>query len=335
MKLIRVNDYADIIRENCMKMIDSALAQPTLSSKFNMNVDLKDVLPILKDKAQLMFSERAYAKLVLLVTHNEKEVAAHGTAFRITDKELGSAFLVDDILVYPQEATGGTVDSNDAEYGPWMSRLPDEIFNNLRFQAHSHVRMDVKPSGTDLSFYHRMMQTVPNFYIFFILNKRMEMWCEIYDIERNIYFEDGDVDTTVLLGAGDDSVKFLDSIKQNVIPKVYPTWSGGTAAAAANKPAFMADATKPAADPKPSKKEKKTRGRPRKNPPDQVPQRSDGGTGRSSKSQRCSEPNSAGSGVYRTDGDNVLGTNASGTRTIYNPNFGKAVADYLSGGKQP
>lgn len=323
MKLIHVGEYADLIRANCMEMLNSALAQPTLSSKFDMTVDLKDILPELKDKANLVFSARAYAKLVLLVTHSDKEVAAHGTAFRIAPKEQESSFLVDDIFIYPQEATAATVDSNDKEYGPWLGRQPDEIFNNLRFQVHSHVRMSTTPSGTDRSFYHKLMQTTPNFYIFFIINKQLEVWCEIYDIERNIYFENGDIKHSVLLGVDDDSLKFLDSMTANVQAKKYSEYAYTTPPT--NKPAFTADATKP------SEEEKKTRGRPRKNPSQQ-------NTGERSGIERASnssETDKSGVCLHREGREYETGTNTAGTRTVYNPNFGKAVVDYLTqGGKQ-
>lgn len=321
MKLISVTEYADVIRENCMKMVDSALLQPAMSTKFTMSVDLKDVLPALLGTAQLLFSAKAYAKLAFLVTHNDKEVAAHGTVFRMEPVEQGSTFLVDDILVYPQEAAAATVESDDEAYGYWLSRQPDDVFNHLRFQAHSHVAMAVSPSGTDLSFYKKLMEQITDFYIFFIINKRMEVWCEIYDLERNIYFENGDVKTIVLFDAGDDSEIFMQTIKDNVKTKavVYNASTGyGYGYKGNNAVKTYENPDKSGALPPYNEKKRKTP--------------------KATNPTPCSKPNNSettvGIDTGRTrvsDGDGVHGqsSNPTGTRTVYNPNFGAALAQYL------
>lgn len=313
MKPIRIDAYGDVIRQNCLDMINAALKQPALSTKFNMSVDLKDILPVMKGNAEIVFSAKAYAKMLFLVDEMEKEVAVHGTVFRL-DPIPGTlaTFFVDDIFVYPQEAAAATVESNDEKYGPWLSQLPDAVFNNLRFQAHSHVNMGVRPSGTDEAFYSKLLLDVQDFYIFMIINKSMCTWAQIMDITNNVMYETDDILTSVIFDVGDTSVTFLEEIKKNVIPKVY---------AYAPTPAMIVTPigarSSPATESKDSKKKNKC---PSGN--------SNGTTIPTSRGSTDSKR----SGLSGTNGNNAKGTNSKGARTIYNPDFGKAVAEHLYNG---
>ena len=215
--------YTALIRKSCVAMLDAALKQPSLASKFNFAVDLKDVLPKYTGRAELIFTAKAYAKMICMVMHDTKEVAVHGTVRRCTTALPDTAgFFVDDVFVYPQEATAATVEASDS-YGYWLARQPAEIFNHLRFQAHSHVNMGVSPSTTDETFYRKLMMEVKDFYIFIIINRRLEVWCEIYDIENNLLYEQADISTNVLYSdtEGDDTFGFTKVLKEMVVPKVY------------------------------------------------------------------------------------------------------------------
>ena len=212
-----------LIRENCAAMVDSALKQPNMSTRFNLSVDLKEVLPKYTGKAEVIFSAIAYSKLICMVMHDNREVAVHGSVNRcIAQDPANAGFYVDDIYIYPQEVTTATVEASDA-YGYWVARQPDDIFNRMRFQAHSHVSMGVTPSGVDQTFYQKLMVEVQDFYIFLIINKRMEVWCEIYDIENNVLYETADVTTNVAFSdvVGDDSCGFTKTLKELVVSKVY------------------------------------------------------------------------------------------------------------------
>ena len=223
MKPIKLDEYIDLIRKSCIDMVDAALKQPALSAKFNLSVDLKDVLPEYTSKAELIFSATAFAKLISMVMYDNREVAVHGSVVRceaLAPENTG--FFVDDVYLYPQEATSATVEASDA-YGYWIARLPENTFNCLRFQAHSHVNMGVTPSSVDENFYHKLMVEVGDFYIFLIVNKRLDMWCEIYDIENNVLYETADVSTWVIYSdiPDDNSVTFNKTLKELVVTRVW------------------------------------------------------------------------------------------------------------------
>lgn len=256
MKPIRVDSYAEIIRTNCMSMLESALKSPTLSDKFNLSVNLKELIPVMKGGAVVTFSARAYSKLVYIVHHEDKEVAVHGTIFRTENKEPDIAtFLVDDIFVYPQEVTGTFAEATD-DYGDWLAHQPDEVFNHLRFQAHSHVRMAVSPSGVDTTYYGKILTGITDFYVFMILNKSMDVWCEIYDVENNIYYEKQDVIPVVQFSEdpADDSAALNTILKKNVTAKTYA--ASGYSYTRPASPSFIAEPATPKDEKK--KKGKKT-----------------------------------------------------------------------------
>jgi hypothetical protein len=120
-----------------------------------------------------------------LVRRTSTEVQWHGLVTKIDE----DSYVVDDILVYPQIATAATVTSDDEAYFKWLNELPDEQFNAIRFQGHSHVNMHASPSGTDDDYYETLVQHIKDYYIFFILNKRGEYHIEFYDIANNRVYE--------------------------------------------------------------------------------------------------------------------------------------------------
>lgn len=169
-------------------------------------------------RATLYFTEVAWAKMQYLVAAYDSEVAWHGTVKRV---EAGkSDFVVTDIFVYPQEVTGATVNTDQKGYREWMygteddpdSGLPDEIFNNLKFHGHSHVRMDTSPSPTDLEHQQSLVSQLDNdmFYIFIIMNKDNKRTVMIHDKAANTLFETEDVDVKVIR---DENVGFLKLMK--------------------------------------------------------------------------------------------------------------------------
>ena len=174
-------------------------------------------------KATLYFTEMAYLKMVTLVREFDKEVAWHGVAFRGDDPEKDE-YIIKDILVYPQEVTGATVNTDQEGYQTWLMSHEDEVFNNIRMQGHSHVNMGVSPSTVDTSLYERILDQLDDtmFYIFLIWNKRGEKTIKIYDLAKNILFETGDVEVkTTDEGMGLE--EFLANAKEMV--KTKPTTS--------------------------------------------------------------------------------------------------------------
>lgn len=171
-------------------------------------------------KAVLYFTEIAYLKMLTLVREFSKEVAWHGIAKRKEDEE--DAYVISDILVYPQEVTGSTVNTDQEEYQTWLMERDDEEFNNIRMQGHSHVSMSTSPSTVDTTLYERILEQLDDdmFYIFLIWNKRNEKTIKIYDLAKNVLFETADVTVSVL--DGDIGLEaFINTAKDMVQEKKY------------------------------------------------------------------------------------------------------------------
>ncbi len=171
-------------------------------------------------KARLFFDERAWQKMNTLVREFSSEVAWHGTAKRGENDD----YIISDIIVYPQEVTGATVNTDQTEYEKWLMTLDDENFNNLRMQGHSHVNMSTTPSSVDISHQERILDQLENnmFYIFLIWNKRGEKTIKIYDLAKNILFETADVEVRIIREEN-GLEEFLESAKKAVKTKTYGT----------------------------------------------------------------------------------------------------------------
>lgn len=171
-----------------------------------------------KNKVQVLFRPEAYCKMTTLIKSCDKEIAWHG----IVDRLENGAYLISDIMMYPQEITGATVTSNDEKYPMWLMQHPDEIFNKIRFQGHSHVNFGATPSGVDTTLYNNMLQTLSedDFYIFFIMNKKAEYWIQIYNLAENTVYEKDDIELAILLQSGETMDTWYDTqTAENIIEK--------------------------------------------------------------------------------------------------------------------
>lgn len=143
------------------------------------------------EKPKIIFSTQAYLKMLCLTHGTTKEIAWHSTV-----KREGNTFNVLDTLCYPQEVTGTTVTTDDKLYSDWMMKLSNEEANSIRLQGHSHVNMQVTPSGVDTNYYQTLLQVLPadSFYIFIVMNKRNDMHVLLYDLQKNTLYETKDIE---------------------------------------------------------------------------------------------------------------------------------------------
>lgn len=150
-----------------------------------------------EDRATLVFTERAYSKMMALVNGFSTEVAWHGTCRR--DDEDSSKFIIDDILIYPQVVTGATVNTDQGPYQTWLYQLEDGVFNNLRMHGHSHVNFSTSPSKTDLDHQAKILSQLEDdmFYVFIIWNQKGEHTIKIYDLKNNTLYDDSDITVVV------------------------------------------------------------------------------------------------------------------------------------------
>ena len=218
-KAIRLTESA--IEEIYKDFVEAMKSVKMSDGKFTFTKTLGTV----DRKATLYFSELAYLKMITLVREFDKEVAWHGIAYRGDDPEKDE-YVVSDILVYPQEVTGATVNTDQKGYEAWLMSHDDDVFNNIRMQGHSHVNMGTTPSAVDTSLYDRILEQLDEtmFYIFLIWNKRGEKTIKIYDLAKNVLFETSDI-TVVTLDEGLGIADFLDNAKAMVKEKAYSYWN--------------------------------------------------------------------------------------------------------------
>ena len=166
------------------------------------------------EKAVLRFTRQAMDKMKTLVRLCEKEIAWHGT---VTKEKVGkqTVYTVLDVLMFPQEVTATTVKGIPTEYAIWNASLPDEVYSHMRFHGHSHVNMGTSPSGVDTNYQDEMLETLEDFYIFVIINKRDDMWMKIADVQDNIVYEKDDIIVEVE-GKNDYDEWATESIKNNL-----------------------------------------------------------------------------------------------------------------------
>lgn len=188
-------------------------------------VTFTDVFTPTGQKAIIWFTPDAYTKMIALIQDSDKEVAWHGVAHRVDD-HVGE-YVISDILVYPQEVTGSTVNTDQAEYETWLMQQDDDVFNNLRMQGHSHVRMETFASATDLEHQAKIVQQLEGdmFYIFMIWNKYFKFTAKIYDLKINTLYEPGDI-SVQMIGASKGLIDFITEARAMVKVKTYSNYGG-------------------------------------------------------------------------------------------------------------
>lgn len=186
-------------------------------ANLNTSVVLKD-----EEKAVVRLEVEARKKLLALVDRCDKEIGWHGVIER--DTENPKLFIIKDIVVFPQEVTGATVDPDAEAYTKWLYNMDgegvtEEQFEHLRYHGHSHVNMATFPSGTDTTFQKNIMENCEDFYVFSIHNKSGSIWANIYDVENNVIYENNDI---IWEGCIDEAQAWAsEQIKKKVTTKTY------------------------------------------------------------------------------------------------------------------
>lgn len=209
-RLIKLTEeHEGLIQE----MVQKIKGTKMLSGEFKFTAKL----PEIDRKAFVFFTPEAYSKMLSLIMTFDKEVGWYGTAKRHGELD-DDIYVIDDILVFPQEVTGVTVDSDDERRIEWFNTISDEELMNIRCDCHSHVNMGTSPSGTDDKEVEAVLENLDGdaFRIFMIWNKKLEFTCRIFDMEKNIFFGTGDVEVDVL---GCEIGKFLKGAREMVVNK--------------------------------------------------------------------------------------------------------------------
>jgi hypothetical protein len=204
--------------------------------KFTYEKKFSEVAKVDESKVKkpiIYFAMEAWLKMLELVKQCDKEIAWQATVEKrkYKNKEDSEDFFyyIKNVLVYPQKVTGTFVDVDEVKYAEWSLQLEDEIYNNLRFQGHSHVNMGVSPSGTDLNTYQNFLDQLnkDDFYIFMILNKRSEFNIMVYDYKQDILFENKDCHVDILTSQGSLNKwteEAMKKVEHKVETRQFHTW---------------------------------------------------------------------------------------------------------------
>lgn len=216
-------------KDDVERIIES-IRKSILGAKTFGNIKIDTTIDREAPNAVLLFSAKAWIKMTELVSVFQTEVQWHGLVKRIDD----FAFEIYDIIVPPHTVSATTVVSDDEEYIRWVASLEDDVLDDIKFHGHSHVNMDVSPSGVDMKYRRDLVTQIPamnaddtSFYIFFIINKKHEWSAELYDIKANTLYENDDMLMVVDLGEDDldDFIRNAKNVAKEAV-KTYPSAKG-------------------------------------------------------------------------------------------------------------
>lgn len=217
MKPIKISDAQKILLlKDFKKFLDKLRSN---EDKIRYDIKIDNVLEQQVEKPTVFFTKLATDKMIYLVDKCDKEIAWHGL---VTHDKAKNTYVIEDIIVYPQTATATTVTTDDAEIANWFNSLADEIFFKIRLQGHSHVNMSTSPSRTDITYYNQLLQNLgdDDFYIFMILNKKNNLFINIYDYSQNVIFEEKDI--TILYEEELDPYKEWYEQSMTMVKEVRP-----------------------------------------------------------------------------------------------------------------
>lgn len=195
MRYIKLTEQLEqqLLTDFINKIKGNRFSEEKLSFTFDLKQDVKD-----EDKATIIVEANAWIKILGLVSSESGEIGWHMLCERVNDK----TFVIKDVLLYPQYVTGVTVTTDDVGYGNWLHKeLSMEEINNLRGHGHSHVNMGTSPSGVDRTWYNEILQGLAedDYYIFMIINKKGDIFLELYDLQTNTIYDKKDLNMHILI----------------------------------------------------------------------------------------------------------------------------------------
>lgn len=197
---------------------------------FKIDDLVKEYSKIPKDvvKPDIVISAEAYLKMLELVNQSSVECSWHGLV-----KRFGHKYLIYDVLVFPQINSPTATTTDEKDFAEWQTKLildPKFPIEELRLHGHSHVNMNVFSSGVDDKYQKDLLAKVDDgdYYIFFIMNKKMEMCIFLYDFEQQIMFDKNDINLKIQACKTDIRQWAKDQLKEyatteRTFPKHHPT----------------------------------------------------------------------------------------------------------------
>ena len=166
-------------------------------------------------KPTITVTAEAYLKMLELVNQSPVECSWHGLV-----KKYGNSYLVYDVLVFPQINSATSTTTDEKEFAEWQTKLIMDVefpIEDLRLHGHSHVNMNVFSSGIDDKYQEDLLTKVDDgdYYIFFIMNKKMEMCVFLYDFEQQVMFDKNDIKLEIGAPSGDIREWAKTQLKEN------------------------------------------------------------------------------------------------------------------------
>lgn len=197
---------------------------------FKIDDLVKEYSKIPKDvvKPDIVITAEAYLKMLELVNQSPVECSWHGLV-----KRFGHKYLIYDVLVFPQINSPTATTTDEKDFAEWQTKLildPKFPIEELRLHGHSHVNMNVFSSGVDDKYQKDLLAKVDDgdYYIFFIMNKKMEMCIFLYDFEQQVMFDKNDIEFKIIACKDDIRQWAKDQLKQyatteRILPKTKTT----------------------------------------------------------------------------------------------------------------
>lgn len=230
MKKLRANDQEKNLFIN--NVIKKLFNSKTNIEDFSIEELKKEFSEVSKDvnKPTLIIPAEIYVTMLELVNQSSVECSWHGLVDRDIDN---NTYTIYDILVFPQINSPTATTTDEDEFAKWQTELiidPEFPIEDLRMHGHSHVNMNVFSSGVDDQYQEDLLAKVEDgdYYIFLIMNKKMEMCIFIYDFNQQVMFEKDDIELKITdISDKDIRTWVKDELEQNATTS-RPTYSKGT-----------------------------------------------------------------------------------------------------------
>lgn len=198
-----------------MAKLDTNLQNYINGVHFNKTYAFENIKINPENRPKIFITSKAYSKMLQYTLQSTLEIAWHGTVTNPHENE----YVVTDVMLYPQTVSAATVTTDQAKYNAWLDSLDDDVFNQIRFQGHSHVNMGTTPSTTDTTYYKDLIKTLnrAEYYIFLIMNKRQEFYTEIYDLKNNLHYTNTEIDLIILDENGEQILNDVEIDIKNCI----------------------------------------------------------------------------------------------------------------------
>lgn len=211
-------------KEEFLKAIRDELYMGNYNSvlkNFSIKEIIEEFSEIPKDveKPTLNITAEAYVKMLELIRQSSVEISWHA----LVEKQSSGSFYLYDILVFPQINSATSTTTDDEDFAKWQMELianKEFPYEDLRCHGHSHVNMNVFSSGIDDQYQHDLIAKVEDgdYYIFLIMNKKMEICAFIYDFDKQIMFETKDINIKIVGTHTDDIIDWAkETIKEKCV----------------------------------------------------------------------------------------------------------------------